>query len=208
MRYDALIFDLDGTLWNSNESCVKGWNSVLEKLDYKDRITVQGMDLITGKSVDECIDILLPGIKEKHNDITELITISEKEAIEKSGASIYPDVLEKTIDLSSYFKIFIASNCQESYLLKFIEYSDLAPVLSGWDCYGSSKTEKHLMISNIKRKNNIQRAVYIGDTAYDKESAELSGSDFIQVTYGFGAPIKNATSFNNFYDLHQHLLKM
>lgn len=208
MRYEALIFDLDGTLWNSNESCVKGWNSVLEILNYKDRITVKGMNTITGKTISECIDLLLPGIKEEYNDITELITNSEKEGIEKFGASMYPDVQEKIIELSDYFKIFIVSNCQESYLMKFIEYSGLAPVLSGWDCYGMSKTEKHLMISNIKKRHSIKKTVYIGDTDYDKESAELSGTDFIQLTYGFGAPIKNAIRFNSFNALCLHLLKM
>lgn len=208
MRYDALIFDLDGTLWDSNESCVGGWNGVLEKLNYKDRITVSGMNKITGKPVSECIDILLPGIKQQYENITELITNSEKEAIEKSGAFIYPDVKEKIIELSNCFKIFIVSNCQESYLLKFIDYSGLGPVLSGWDCYGSSGTEKHLMISKIKEISNIEKAVYIGDTDFDKESAELSGSDFIQLTYGFAAPIKNVTNFSSFNALYQHLIKM
>jgi phosphoglycolate phosphatase len=207
MRYEAVIFDLDGTLWDSNESCVKGWNSVLVKLNYKDRITKKGMNTITGKTVSECIDILLPGIKDQYEDITELITNSEKDGIEKYGASIYPDVIDNIIGLSGHFKIYIVSNCQESYLLKFIEYSGLAPVLSGWDCYGSSKIEKHLMISNIKKTNNIERAVYIGDTEFDKESAELSGSDFIQLTYGFGAPIKDVTNFNNFNALCLYLLQ-
>jgi phosphoglycolate phosphatase-like HAD superfamily hydrolase len=53
------------------------------------------------------------------------------------------------------------------------------------------------MITEIKKKNNI----YIGDTLHDKESAKLSNSDFIQVIYGFGDPIKNVANFDNFSDL-------
>ena len=91
--------------------------------------------------------------------------------------------------------------------MKFIEYSGLSIVLSGWDCYGSSMAEKNVMISNIKKANNIKRAVYVGDTLHDKESAELSDTDFIQVNYGFGNPIKNVISFSTFKALHLHLMK-
>ena len=168
MKFEALIFDLDGTLWNANESCTKGWNSVLGNLDYKDRITVEGMDSVTGKSVEDCIEILLPGIKQEYDDIVKLISTSEKEAVEKYGASVYPDVVEKIIELSAFYKIFIVSNCQEPYLLRFIELSGLAPVLSGWDCYGSSGTEKHIMITNIKKKHEFEKVVYIGDTPMTK----------------------------------------
>jgi phosphoglycolate phosphatase-like HAD superfamily hydrolase len=71
MKYDAIIFDLDGTLWNANESCT-------EKLDYKDRITTEEMNSVTGRPIDDCIDLLLPGIRNKYADIKELLTIAEK----------------------------------------------------------------------------------------------------------------------------------
>jgi phosphoglycolate phosphatase len=206
MKHDAIIFDLDGTLWNANESCTKGWNNALEKLEYKNRITVKEMNSVTGKPMDDCIDILLPGIRNKYIDIKNLLTISEKEAIEKLGASIYPDVLEKTIELSGYYKVFIVSNCQEWYLKKFLEFSGFGSILTGWDCYGSSNRKKHLMISDIKKKYDIAKTIYIGDTLHDKESAELSNSNFIQVTYGFGEPIKNVVNFVRFIDLCLYLI--
>lgn len=206
MKYEAILFDLDGTLWNANESCTKGWNTVLERLNHRERITVKKMNSVTGKPIDDIIDILLPGIKEEYDNIKELLTRAEKEAIEKYGADIFPGVLEKTKELSQYYKLFIVSNCQEWYLNKFIEYSGLKPVLSGWDCLGSSLTEKHIMISTIKKKYNIKKALYIGDTLHDKESAELSNSDFIQVTYGFGDPVKNVFNFNNFNALYLFLM--
>ncbi len=31
MGYDSLIFDLDGTLWNSSNSVASPWNVVLER---------------------------------------------------------------------------------------------------------------------------------------------------------------------------------
>ncbi|MCZ8230401.1 HAD hydrolase-like protein [Flavobacterium sp.] len=56
MNYEAIIFDLDGTLWDANKSCTKAWNDVLKELNYKNKITLKGMNSVTGKPMDDCID--------------------------------------------------------------------------------------------------------------------------------------------------------
>ena len=35
MSIDSIIFDLDGTLWNSSEGVSKTWSLVLNKYDYE-----------------------------------------------------------------------------------------------------------------------------------------------------------------------------
>jgi len=206
MKYEAVIFDLDGTLWKANESCTKAWNILLDRLNFNERVTVQAMDKVTGKPMDDCIDTLMPGIRKKHNNIKSLLVDMEKEVVGHDGASIYPDVLSKIRELSGCLKLFIVSNCEKWYLDKFIEYSGLGNNFTECDCYGISNLKKHQMISNITKKYKLERAVYIGDTLHDKESAELSGTDFIQVTYGFGDPIINALRFDSFNDLFNYLI--
>lgn len=36
------------------------------------------------------------------------------------------------------------------------------------------------------KRNNVTRAVYVGDTAGDEESAQVAGIPFIFAKYGFG----------------------
>lgn len=206
MAYEAIIFDLDGTLWNANESVTKAWNVLLERLNYNMRMSVQDLDSVTGKPMDYCIDKLLPGMKLEHDDFKTLLIHSEQEIVEKAGGAIYPGVITGITELSGSSKIFIVSNCEEWYLHKFLEFSGLGPALSGWDCYGSSKTDKDKMITNIRIKYNLNNVVYIGDTLHDQESARLSDSDFIHVTYGFGELIRDAVSFDSFRDLHLYLM--
>lgn len=206
MKYDAIIFDLDGTLWNANKSCTDAWNSFLEEHNYQNRISVKAMDDITGTPMDYAIDELLPGLRKDHNDIKNILSGYERVMVGKNGGDIYPDVLKGINDLSCNFKIFIVSNCEEWYLHKFIEFSGLGPLLTGFDCHGSSGVEKYLMIEDLRNKHGLKKIVYVGDTIYDKSAAELSHSDFVQVTYGFGNPISDCVQCKTFRELCELLV--
>jgi phosphoglycolate phosphatase len=206
MKYDAIIFDLDGTLWNANKSCTDAWNAFLEENNYPYRISVKSMDDITGTPMDYAIDALMPGVRNDHEDIKNILSGFERIMVGKNGGDIYPDVLQGIKDLSRYFKIFIVSNCEEWYLIKFIEFSGLGSLLTGSNCYGASGVEKYLMINNIKSKHNLGQSVYVGDTVHDHTAARLSHTDFIQMTYGFGKPISDATQCSTFNELINYLL--
>jgi len=207
MKYEALIFDLDGTLWDANSQCTEAWNTVLQRLRYERRISLEEMNSVTGKPIDEIIEELLPGIRQEHSDITLLLNEMEQEIIGRSGADIYSGVKEMIPELSSRYKIFIVSNCQEWYLKEFLRFSGIEKYLSGWDCHGSSGIEKHRMIPGIMEKHGIKEAVYIGDTLHDRDSALLCCIDFIHMTYGFGGPIEGETSFGKFEELSMHLMR-
>lgn len=206
-EYEALIFDLDGTLWNVNQCCTDAWNKVLEGLGYEKRITLEEMNSVTGMPMDDIMKALLPEIINNQAGLHDLLNQMEEEMIGKQGTFVFPGVTEEIPELSKHFRLFMVSNCQEWYLLRFLEFSGIGRFLSGWDCYGKSGTEKHKMISVMKRQYNLRDAVYIGDMMLDKESADLSGTDFLQVTYGFGAPINGAVCFSTFQSLSEYLMK-
>ena len=206
-RYDSLIFDLDGTLWNVNESCTNAWNDVLEGIGSARRITIEEMNSATGKPMEDIMEKLLPGDGFDHKELYRLLNTREEELIGRQGTYLYPGMLEEMERLAGKFRLFLVSNCQEWYLKRFLDYSGAGRHLSGWNCYGSSGQGKHLMISGIKAKNNIIDAVYIGDTALDRDSAVLSGTDFVQVTYGFGLQLEGEIRFDNFSDLSEYLMK-
>jgi len=104
-------------------------------------------------------------------------------------------------------KLFIVSNCQEWYLLKFLNYTGLIKNFTDWDWFGKSLTSKDKMISTIIKKYNIKKSIYIGDTIIDFEAAKKSDIDFVQLTYGFGESIEDAIKFSNFEELYLFLNK-
>jgi phosphoglycolate phosphatase len=204
--YDALIFDLDGTLWNVNECCTDAWNIVLKDIGYDRRITLDEMNSVTGMPMDEIIRTLLPGINHNQEMLHELFNSKEEELVGRQGTFLYPGMKEGITRLSGVFKIYIVSNCQGWYLNRFLDYSGIKSLVSGWDCYGDSGVEKHVMITEIKKKKGISSAVYVGDTLFDRDSARKSCTDFIQVTYGFGGPIDGEKHFSSFTDLSEYLM--
>ena len=62
----GIIFDLDGTLWDSSEQVVNAWNLALKKSPYTDRqITVEDMHGYMGKTLEAIMELMLPEIEPK-----------------------------------------------------------------------------------------------------------------------------------------------
>ena len=114
---DSIIFDLDGTLWDSRKEVAEAWSEVMSKYNYNRKsITFQEVSDLMGKTIDEIEDILFPEIsKEKRTSILYQCGENEIGYLSKHGAKLF-DNLEDTLDeLSKKYKLFIVSNCQPGY---------------------------------------------------------------------------------------------
>ncbi len=205
MNYDALIFDIDGTLWNASATSAKGWNMGLAKLGIDKKVSAEQISMVAGLPYEECIDTLFPGLKESHSELLNTLDNSETEAIQSEGGQFFDGVIEGITGLANHYQIFLVSNCQEWYLDLFLDFSGLKHVLSGTDCNGISGLPKNEMLLRMKRDYALNNPVYIGDTAGDEEAAERANIDFIFVSWGFGKPNGNPVAVNSFAELIKHI---
>ena len=56
----ALIFDLDGTLWETLERTWISVNEIVKKYDYLKDISKETIDLGMGTTVEECAELYMP----------------------------------------------------------------------------------------------------------------------------------------------------
>ena len=207
MIYDALIFDLDGTLWDASESSAKGWNIALKKTGIDKQILTEDIRKVAGNPYKKCIEILLPGLLAKYNLLYTNVNTEEEKMLKKQGGVIYDYVREGIRKLSEEYMLFIVSNCQEWYLKLFFNLSGIKNYFKDYDCYGISNVSKYEMINKIITGYDLKKPVYIGDTLGDEKAAKLSGCDFIYMSYGFGNLHEQVNKCHTFKELVMKLSK-
>ena len=202
-QYDAIIFDLDGTLWDASEPCADGWNTALRSSGLAQiKITADDIRSHSGLTFAECVSSLFGGIKSV--DIARLaaaIEAEEKCCVEKSGGVFFQGVKAGLDVLSDKYSLFLVSNCQSWYLRSFWSHSSLRPFFQGNDCHGDSGQPKSEMIARITEQYQLSRPIYIGDTIGDQQAAKEVGVSFGYVDYGFGEAYEPELSFSSFNQL-------
>ena len=92
MNFDSLIFDLDGTLWDSSDTVAEAWNAALEKAGYDVRIT--GADVLKqmGKPMDAIMrDAFGESMtKEEAMKFLDILSVEEINHIERTGGRLFP----------------------------------------------------------------------------------------------------------------------
>lgn len=201
--YDSLIFDLDGTLWNTTETCARAWNLGINRLGYNlPAITDNDIASVTGLPYEECMRRTFRGFSEEQmQEIFKTLGDCEEELILIEGGTLYDGVREGLKALSVKYPLFLVSNCREWYLDRFLSWSGFSSLFIDSESYGRTLNPKHDNIMAVKKRNQLENPVYIGDTEDDFEAATLAELDFIQVSYGFGPEIRGVPNFARFTDL-------
>lgn len=190
---DALIFDLDGTLWDAAAASTYGWNVALEKLGAAARVTVADIRSVSGKPFHECVSTLLPELAPLDEMTVSLIDECEQLGIETMGGGLYEGVREGLKELSRHHGLFIVSNCPAWYLEAFFRITDLRGYFADWDCYGASGLPKAEMLQSLVCRHALESAFYVGDTQGDFHAARSAGMCFIHAAYGFGTVSESPT---------------
>ena len=182
----AVIFDLDGTLWDSSVQVIEAWNSIIKKYpETKAVVTPEKMATYMGKVLEEISSMLFEDIsKDRGLEIMTECSDYELEYLKDHSGVPYED-LEETLKALPY-PLFIVSNCQRGYIETFLECCGLGKYFKDFECSGNTGNPKGENILEIIRRNEIKNAVYVGDTQGDCNASQVAGIPFIFAEYGFG----------------------
>ena len=204
MNYESLIFDVDGTLWDSRSLVAEGYNVQLkaEGLEHL-FVTVDDLTPLFGKVMTDLADTLLATIpKETRYELMERCMETENRYLQENPCHIgYPKVKETIAELSKKHRIFIVTNAQRGYAEVCMEKLGLTPYVSGWLCFGDTGTSKGKTIRTLMANHGIEDAVYIGDTQGDYEATVEAEIPFVWCSFGFGKPENWAARVDSFEQL-------
>lgn len=188
MKYDGIIFDLDGTLWDSSAEIKYSWGKVLEQQPDIERIpTQEELEGVMGLGAEELTAKLFPYLsRERRLEIFDLCAVFECEYLSEHGATLYPRLIETLEALSKTHKLFIVSNCADGYIQSFLKAHGTAKFITDFECIGRTGKPKSENIKLIVERNGLKTPVYVGDTQWDCDAATAAGVPFIFASYGFG----------------------
>jgi phosphoglycolate phosphatase len=187
-NFDSIIFDLDGTLWDSTANVALAWEEARKQVDYvTEAITVERVKSITGMAYDAIFEVLLPELDvEKRDYFKAVCAQSEIDILHARGGELYPGLEDAIKYLAGKYKLYIVSNCQSGYIETFLSHCPVAGYFLGHQCYGTKGQPKAENIKDIVQAHQLRTPVYIGDTTGDYIAATKAGVPFIFADYGFG----------------------
>jgi phosphoglycolate phosphatase len=201
MTPDALVFDLDGTLWDAAAASTIGWNLALEEMGVALRVTVDDIRSVSGTPFDQCVETLLPELCPPSEATLRSLGAHERAVLEESGGTVYEGVAAGLQELAMHFPLFLVSNCPDWYLDAFLRITGLRVCFRDWDCHGSSGLPKARMLLGLAERYGLKQVVYVGDTQGDEDATFEAGMDFAFARYGFGKARAPLLSFDSFGEL-------
>ena len=206
-----VLFDLDGTLWDSTVPIAESWNIVIEKeTGRKGWLTSADIEPVQGRTMDEIADIIFGDFPEDERySLARKCEVFENEYIEKTGATLFEGVEETLAKLKDMgVKMAVVSNCQEGYIKAFLDSMDMWKYFVDYEEWGRTMLLKADNIKLVMERNGAERAIYVGDIQKDSDAAHKAGIDCIYASYGFGEICDAVATLKSFDELPAVLEKL
>lgn len=199
---ENVIFDVDGTLWDSSETVAKAWNVVCERRNLSRRFSVTEVRSRMGLTMKEIAESCFCETKktEREEIIRECI-VEQNVLLRKEGGRLYPNIRETLKTLSQGFGVYIVSNCECGYIENMLSFTRLTSFVNGFLCAGMTGKDKGENLLALMREHGLKNCIYVGDTRMDEAACRKAGIPFVWASYGFGKPEAPAAVIKDFSEI-------
>ena len=199
-----VIFDLDGTLWNSAANVAASWNVVIEKEVGKEHtLTADDIMRYMGLTMTEIADRHFGFLPEKERyELSRHCEVYENDYITEHGGDLFDGVEETLAKLKDMgVKMAVVSNCQEGYVKAFLDSMDMWKYFIDYEEWGRTMLLKADNIKLVMERNGADKGIYVGDIQKDSDAAHAAGVPCIYAAYGFGEISDGIATINSFDEL-------
>lgn len=200
----GIMFDMDGTLWDSTKEICYTWNEVLK--EYGVELSMEHLKSLMGKTMDVIAENVMPEkTVEERKEIFDRCLQVENVYLEQHGGVLYPD-LEKTLkQLKEKYPLYIVSNCQSGYIEAFLKFYKFEKYFDDFECFGNTGKGKAYNQKLVAKRNRLDHVIYVGDIQGDYEATMEAGFEFIHAAYGFGTVDADVKRINTFAELPEKI---
>lgn len=197
-----LIFDMDGTLWNTVNATYKSANEVASKYDDLKSFSIDTIEKGMGLSSIENTKNYMPYL-----DVDKALYYLDKmlentiKIISNEGADIYEGTIDTIKLLSKKYKLAIVTNSIDEYVEIFFDKTGLKEYFTSYIGAGTYNITKAEAIKRVVNMNKEENNYYIGDIKKDMEATIEAGITFIHAKYGFEPTLETKYYINSIKDL-------
>ena len=207
---DAILLDVDGTLWNSVPAILISWQKILDERypGLRPPLTEEEIQGCMGLELTPIGKKIFPMLAEElHGPLLRACIEEEHRYLGEHGAALYPVVIETLFALAKRYKLAIVSNCEDGYIQNFIAFCGLSEIIADFESHGRTGLSKADNIKLVLARNGYTHACYVGDTDLDQNAAKEAGIPFLFASYGFGQTENDAERIDRFSDLMELFLQ-
>jgi phosphoglycolate phosphatase len=199
--FDAVVFDLDGTLVATDrfwvEAAREGARRAFAELAIEHAMPTrdQWMNLV-GMPLSSGFDALFADLTREQRRVVYLRCIEEENRALKAGqAALLPGVESALADLRGRgVRLGIASNCGQDYLDTMMHELGLARFVEQARCLDTPRMQsKAAMVGDIVDTFGTRAAVMVGDRLGDRDAAWENGLPHVHLARGFAQPGEDVT---------------
>lgn len=189
MKYNTVIFDLDGTLLNTLDDLRDSLNEILMQNSYLPQ-TIEDVRRFVGNGVWNLVRRSLPGScsDQEVTRIMEDFKLHYKKNMQNKTRP-YNGIMELLLDLNRFnYKVAIVSNKFDAAVkeLSLTYFGNLIPVAIGETTEIKRKPAPDSILRAVKElDSSLESTVLVGDSETDVQTAKNAGIPCIGVTWGF-----------------------